>query len=253
MAERLDGRTVLVTGANGGLGEQFVARALKRGATKVYATARTPRDWADERIVALALDLTDPASVASAAQVASDVDLVVNNAAISPADDVSVATGDEEITRRIFETNYFGNLRVAKAFAPVLAANGGGGLINVLSLAAWLPLPTAYAASKAAMWSATNALRGELAPAGTTVTGVIIGMVDTAMSARFDMPKVTAESVVDQAYDGLVRGVFEVLADDDSRDVKARMSGTPEELSAYLTSKLEAFFAELGETSASAV
>ena len=241
MAERLDGRAVLVTGANGGLGEQFVRQALERGATKVYATARTPKEWGDERIVALALVLTDPASVVSAADVASDVDLVVNNAAISPADDVSVATGDEEMTRRIFETNYYGNLRVAKAFAPVLAANGGGGLINVLSLAAWLPLPTAYAASKAAMWSATNALRGELAPAGTTVTGVIVGMVDTAMSARFDMPKVTAASVVEQAYDGVVRGAFEVLADEDSRDVKSRLSDGSEAFNAYLAVKLADF------------
>jgi len=253
MAERLDGRTVLVTGANGGLGEQFVRQALERGATKVYATARTPREWGDERIVGLPLDLTDPASVARAAEVATDVDLVVNNAAVAPADDVSVATGDEEVTRRIFETNYFGNLRVAKAFAPVLAANGGGGLINVLSLAAWLPLPTAYAASKAAMWSATNALRGELSAANTTVTGVIVGMVDTAMSARFDMPKVSAASVVDQAYDGLVQGAFEVLADDDSRDIKSRMSGTAEDLSAYLVAKLTAFYDNLAETSASSV
>lgn len=253
MAERLDGRTVLVTGANGGLGEQFVRQALERGATKVYATARTPREWGDERIVGLALDLTDPASVARAADAASDVDLVVNNAAIAPADDVSVVTGDEEVTRRIFETNYYGNLRVAKAFAPVLAANGGGALLNVLSLAAWLPLPTAYAASKAAMWSATNALRGELAPANTTVTGVIVGMVDTAMSDRFDMPKVSAASVVDQAYDGVVKGEFEVLADEDSRDVKARMSGSAEDLSAYLVAKLESFFAELGGAPASAV
>ncbi|MCV7420801.1 SDR family oxidoreductase [Mycobacterium yunnanensis] len=252
MAERLDGRTVLVTGANGGLGEEFVRQALERGAAKVYATARTPKSWGDDRIVPLALDLTDPASVAGAAEAAADVDLVVNNAAIAPAEDVSVATGDEEITRRIFETNYFGNLRVAKAFAPVLAANGGGGLLNVLSLAAWLPLPTAYAASKAATWSATSALRTELAPANTTVTGVIVGMVDTAMSARFDMPKVTAASVVEQAYDGVLTGAFEVLADEDSRDVKSRLSGSAEDLGAYILAKLATFYDDLGQGSAGA-
>src|SRR5690348_13630108 len=118
MAERLDGRTVLVTGANGGLGEQFVRQALERGARKVYATARNPRPWDDERIVPIALDLTDPASVAAVAQTATDVDLVVNNAGIAPADDGSVVTGDEDVARRIFETNYFGTVRVAKAFAP---------------------------------------------------------------------------------------------------------------------------------------
>lgn len=241
MAERLDGRTVLVTGANGGLGEQFVRQALERGARKVYATARNPRPWDDERIVPIALDLTDLASVAAVAQTATDVDLVVNNAGIAPADDGSVVTGDEDVARRIFETNYFGTVRVAKAFAPVLAAHGGGGLLNVLSLAAWLPLPTAYAASKAAMWSATNALRGELAPAGTVVTGVIVGMIDTPMAARWDVPKVSAESVVSQAYDGVATGAFEVLADEDSRDVKSRLSDGSEAFNAYLAVKLADF------------
>lgn len=241
MTERLDGRTVLVTGANGGLGEEFVRQALDRGARRVYASARRPREWNDERIVPLPLDLTDTASVAKAAATASDVDLVVNNAAIAPADDVSVLAGDEEVLRRIFETNVIGNLRVAKAFAPVLAANGGGALLNVLSLAAWLPLPTAYAASKAAMWSATNALRGELAPQGTTVTGLLVGMVDTPMTTRWDMPKVSPASVVDQAYDGVATGAFEVHADEDTRDVKARLSGSSEELNAYIASKLVDF------------
>jgi NAD(P)-dependent dehydrogenase (short-subunit alcohol dehydrogenase family) len=241
MTERLDGRTVLVTGANGGLGEEFVRQALDRGARRVYASARRPREWNDERIVPLPLDLTDTASVASAAATASDVDLVVNNAAIAPADDVSVLAGDEEVLRRIFETNVIGNLRVAKAFAPVLAANGGGALLNILSLAAWLPLPTAYAASKAAMWSATNALRGELAPQGTTVTGLLVGMVDTPMTTRWDMPKVSPASVVAQAYDGVVTGAFEVHADEDTRDVKARLSGSSEELNAFIASKLVDF------------
>jgi NAD(P)-dependent dehydrogenase (short-subunit alcohol dehydrogenase family) len=241
MTERLDGRTVLVTGANGGLGEEFVRQALDRGARRVYASARRPREWNDERIVPLPLDLTDTASVASAAATASDVDLVVNNAAIAPADDVSVLAGDEDVLRRIFETNVIGNLRVAKAFAPVLAANGGGALLNILSLAAWLPLPTAYAASKAAMWSATNALRGELAPQGTTVTGLLVGMVDTPMTTRWDMPKVSPASVVDQAYDGVLTGAFEVHADEDTRDVKARLSGSSEELNAYIAEKLVDF------------
>ncbi|BBY29008.1 SDR family oxidoreductase [Mycolicibacterium sediminis] len=241
MAERLDGRTVLVTGANGGLGDQFVRQALERGARRVYATARNPKVWGDDRIVPLALDLTDRASVAAVAEAATDVDLVVNNAAIAPADDASVLTGDEDVARRVFETNYFGNLRVAKAFAPVLAANGGGGLLNVLSLAAWLPLPTVYAASKAAMWSATNALRAELAPAGTVVTGVIVGMIDTPMTTRWDVPKVSAESVVGQAYDGVATGAFEVLADDDSLDVKSRLSDGSEAFNAYLAVKLAGF------------
>jgi NAD(P)-dependent dehydrogenase (short-subunit alcohol dehydrogenase family) len=241
MADRLDGRTVLVTGANGGLGQEFVKQAIDRGARKVYAAARSPRTWDDDRIVPLQLDLTDSASVAGAAETATDVDLVVNNAGIAPEADASVVTGDDDVARQIFETNFFGTLRVSKSFAPVLAANGGGALLNVLSLAAWLPLPTAYAASKAAMWSATNALRGELAPQQTSVTGLIVGMVDTPMTTRWDMPKVSAASVVEQGYDGVAAGAFEVYADEDSRDVKSRLSTSSEEFNGYLAERLADF------------
>lgn len=243
MTRQLEGRTVLVTGANGGLGEEFVRQALAGGATRVYATARAPRDWHDERVVPLPLDLTDLASVAAAAAAAPDVDLVVNNAAVAPPEDASVATGDEAVMRQVFETNFFGNMRVARSFAPVLASNGGGGLLNVLSLAAWIPVPTAYAASKAAMWSATNALRVELFAQNTTVTALVVGMVDTPMSSRWDMPKTSPEDVVAQAYEGLVAGAFEVLADEQSRDIKSRMSGSAESLGAHLTDLLAGFTA----------
>jgi NAD(P)-dependent dehydrogenase (short-subunit alcohol dehydrogenase family) len=246
MVKRLDGRTVLVTGANGGLGGEFVRQALDRGARKVYATARIPRNWDDERIVPLTLDLTDPSSVCSAAETAGDVDLVVNNAAIAPAEDFSVAAGNEDVDRRIFETNYFGNLRVARAFAPVLAANGGGALLNVLSLAVWLPVPTAYAASKAAMWSATNALRAELGTQKIIVTALFVGMIDTPMTARVDVPKVSAASVVEQAYDGVATGAAEVLADDNSRIVKSLLGDTPEAFNVHLAEAFNAFLAEAG-------
>ncbi|MFJ3379263.1 SDR family oxidoreductase [Curtobacterium sp. NPDC090217] len=230
MTERLDDRIVLVTGANGGLGEEFVRQALERGAAKVYATARSPRQWADDRIVPLTLDLTDAGSIASAAAAAPDVDLLVNNAAIAPSSDGSIASADDDVLRSVFETNVFGTIKVSGAFAPVLARNGGGAVLNVLSLAAWTPIPTVYAASKAAAWSATNGLRTELAAQGTTVTGVLVGMIDTAMGARFDVPKVSPASVVAQAYDGAVVGAFEVLADDDTRMVKGLLSRPAEDL-----------------------
>lgn len=230
MTERLDGRTVLVTGANGGLGEEFVRQALERGAAKVYATARSPRQWDDDRVVSLALDLTDGESIAAAARTATDVDLLVNNAAIAPASDTSIAAAPDDVLRAVFETNVFGTIRVSGAFAPVLAANGGGAVLNVLSLAAWTPIPTVYAASKAAAWSATNGLRTELAGQGTTVTGVLVGMIDTAMGARFDVPKVSPSSVVSQSFDGAATGVYEVLADDDTRWVKGLLSRPAEDL-----------------------
>lgn len=207
----------------------------------MYAAARRPRDWPDERIVPLVLDLTDADSVAAAARSATDTDLLVNNAGIAPADDRALATGDEDAARRVFETNYFGTVRVVKAFAPVLAANGGGSILNVLSLAAWTPVPTAYAASKAAAWSATNGLRFELAGQGTTVTGLLVGMVDTAMTARWEVPKVSPTSVVEQAYDGVAAGALEVLADDDSRWVKSLLSSSAEEFNAALAEAIAAF------------
>lgn len=240
MTERLDGRTILVTGANGGLGEEFVRQGLDRGARRVYASARTPRRWDDDRVVPLTLDLDDTGSVTAAAAIATDVDLLVNNAAIAPADDRSVLGGDEDVARRIFDTNFFGTLRVTNAFAPVLAANGGGAMLNVLSLAVWTPVPSAYAASKAALWSATNALRLELATQRTSVTGVMVGLIDTAMASEWDMPKVSPVSVVEQAYDGVARGDFEVLADEDTRTVKSLLSGRLEDINAAYAEVIDA-------------
>uniref|UniRef100_UPI003D7EF901 SDR family oxidoreductase n=1 Tax=Kineococcus sp. SYSU DK002 TaxID=3383123 RepID=UPI003D7EF901 len=228
-----------VTGANGGLGEQFVHQALQRGAAKVYAAARTPRSWDDPRAEPLRLDLTDPDAATRAASSAPDVDLLVNNAGIAPAGD-SIA-GPEEELRRVFETNFFGTLRVANAFAPVLAARGGGTLLNVLSAAAWINVPTGYAASKAAMWSATNALRVQLRGQGTQVVGLLVGMVDTPMAARWDVPKVSPASVVAQAYDAVADGSLEVLADDTTRYLKSRLSTPAEEFYPWLDEQLASF------------
>ncbi|MHA3701022.1 SDR family oxidoreductase [Jatrophihabitans sp. YIM 134969] len=241
MTGSLQGRTVLVTGANGGLGEQFVRQALERGAARVYAGARSPREWADDRVVALALDITDPDAVARAVTAAPDVDLVVNNAAIAPEGD-SIA-GPEDELRRVFETNFFGNLRIANAFSPVLARHGGGTLLNVLSSAAWISVPTAYGASKAAMWSATNALRLLLGGQGTQVTGLLVGMIDTAMSSRWDVPKTSPADVVAQAYDGIAAGALEVLADDSTRGLKSQLNRPAEEFYPWLHEQLAWFAA----------
>ncbi|MEU0470802.1 SDR family oxidoreductase [Amycolatopsis sp. NPDC006131] len=236
MNQSLKGRTVLVTGANGGLGEQFVAQALERGASNVYAAARKPKSWNDSRVQPLALDITDAGAVARAVTSAPDVDLVINNAGIAPEGD-SIA-GPEDELRRIFETNFFGTLRVANAFAPVLAANGGGTLLNILSAASWFSIPTGYAASKAAMWSATNALRVQLRGQGTHVIGLLVGMIDTPMTTRWDVPKVTAASVVAQAYDGVADGALEVLADEPTRELKSRLSTKAEEFYPWMDAQL---------------
>jgi short-subunit dehydrogenase len=144
--------------------------------------------------------------------------------------------------RRIFETNFFGTLAVANAFSPALVASGGS-MLNVLSAAAWINIPTGYAASKAAMWSATNALRTQLQGQGVQVIGLLVGMVDTPMSQAWDVPKVSAESVVAQAYDGVASGAIEVLADEPTRDLKSRLSSPADELYPWLDDMLASLMA----------
>ncbi|MDH6182222.1 NAD(P)-dependent dehydrogenase (short-subunit alcohol dehydrogenase family) [Microbacteriaceae bacterium SG_E_30_P1] len=214
----IDNAVVLVTGANGGLGAEFVQQALDLGAAKVYATARTPRSWDDERVVSLALDVTDEASVAAAAEQASDTTIVINNAGVGGT--VPIATGGTSGIRAMFETNVFGAINVAQAFAPVLARNGGGALVDVHSVLSWLGVAGAYSASKAALWSATNSLRLELAPAGTHVMGFHLGYTDTPMVTDVTSPKNDPADVVRAAYAGLEALEYEVLADDVSVSVK---------------------------------
>ncbi|WP_433607720.1 SDR family oxidoreductase [Dactylosporangium sp. CA-139114] len=216
---------VLVTGGNRGLGRAFVEEALARGASKVYAAARDPRSVSIPGAVPLALDVTDPDSVRRAAAEASDVTVLVNNAGISTR--ASVLHGDLDDIRREFETNFYGTINVTRAFAPVLAANGGGHVLDVHSVLSWISQGTSYSASKAAVWQATNAFRLELAPQGTTVTGLHVGYIDTDMTADIDGPKVTAQDVARQALDGVEEGAFEVLADEITRTVKRGLSADP--------------------------
>lgn len=222
MTTRLDGAVVLVTGANGGLGTEFVRQALERGATKVYATARTPRTWDDERVVPLPLDVTSAEAVASAAAAAPDVTVVVNNAGASNGASV---LGGSAALREMFEVNFFGPLAVVDEFAPVLAHNGGGSLLNVLSVLSWLGTGDGYSASKAALWSATNTQRLALAADGTTVTALHLGYTDTPMTAGLEVTKNDPADVVRQAYDAVEAGDHEVLADEVSRQVKAGLAG----------------------------
>lgn len=217
----IHGSVVLVTGANGGLGREFVAQALSRGATKVYATARTPQQWDDPRVVPLALDVTDAESLKAAVAAAGDANVLVNNAGIGGSGPIS---GDQSAVRHIFETNFFGAIAVAAEFAPVLAANGGGVLLNVHSLLSWWGVAGAYSATKAALWSATNSLRLELAPQGTLVVGLHLGYTDTPMTANVTAPKGDPAVVVGLAYDGIEAGEFEVLADDGSVEAKRKLA-----------------------------
>jgi len=216
--------TALVTGANRGLGRHFTIELLRRGA-RVYAGARNPESITVDGVIPLAVDVTDAASVAAAAEAAGDVTLLVNNAGISA--DTNIFTGDVDNARREMDTNYFGTLSMVRAFTPVIERNGGGAMLNVLSVLSWRSLPdmSGYCASKAAAWSMTNALRVELADRGIVVTGVHVGLMDTDMAAGLDVPKSDPADVAVLAVDAIAAGAYEVLADDVSRSVQAGLSG----------------------------
>ncbi|WP_441247129.1 SDR family oxidoreductase [Kitasatospora sp. McL0602] len=224
----IEGSVALVTGGRRGIGGALVEELLRRGAEKVYATTRKPAPSPDQRVEVLTLDVTDDGSVAALAERAQDVDLVFNNAGVlHPA---PLLTADLLLVRETFETNVFGPLRVAQAFAPVLAARGGGALVDMHSLLSWGAGAGAYGASKAALWSLTNSLRLELAAQGTQVVGVHLGFADTDMVAALPVEKVAVADVARIVLDGVERGDSEILVDDVTRAVKAALSGPVEGL-----------------------
>ncbi|MCE6996847.1 SDR family oxidoreductase [Saccharothrix sp. S26] len=220
----------LVTGSNRGLGRHFARQLLERGAAKVYATARDAGSIDLPGVEALPLDITDADSVAAAASAAHDVTLLVNNAGIITG--ANLVTGDPAAIRLELDTHFYGTLAVIRAFAPVLAANGGGAILNVLSSMSWVSYDraTAYSAAKAAQWSLTNGVRVELAGQGTLVTGLLLGPTDTDMTAGMDVPKNDPADVVRTALDGVEADLVEVLADEGVARLKAALSADPRAL-----------------------
>ncbi|UAJ78634.1 SDR family oxidoreductase [Leifsonia sp. ZF2019] len=218
----LNGRIALVTGANRGLGAAFVTGLLDRGAAKVYAAARRPETVAvrDPRVVPLALDVTDPESIRRAAETASDISVLVNNAGI--AVNQSLVSGDLQEIRREFDTNFWGPVLVTRALAPAIERNGGGAIVNMHSALSWLALGS-YSATKAALWSASNSARVELAPAGIQVVGVHVGYVDTEMAAGAEGVKVPPTQVVDEALEAVLAGEAEAIVGDVARHVKSKL------------------------------
>lgn len=227
---QIEGATAIVTGANRGIGRAFVERLLARGAARVYAGSRTPEAQAalaaldPARVIPLTLDVTDPAAVAAAAGRAGDVTLLVNNAGVMGLGGFLSAPSPDG-ARAEMETNYFGALAMIRAFASLLARNGGGAIVNMLSIAAHVNIPTvaSYSASKAAAWSMTQAVRAELAAQGTHVVAVFPGPVDTDMAVSLPGEKIAPADVVDRVLDAVRDGTEDVFPDAYAQKLKQRL------------------------------
>ena len=235
---KLHGATALVTGANRGLGHHLAVELIRRGA-KVYATARRPELVDVPGAHVLRLDITDQWSVEAAAAAADDVDVLINNAAFT--DGGNLVTGDLAKIRATMDSNYYGTLAMIRAFAPILARNGGGAILNVLSVAAWRTVDgnTSYAAAKSAEWGLTNGVRVELARQGTHVAAMVPGLIRTDTLLEFargngiELPEEHVNEPADlarMALDGLEAGEVEII-DRMSVDAKAALAGPPVTLS----------------------
>ncbi|KAB2350042.1 SDR family oxidoreductase [Actinomadura rudentiformis] len=223
----LNGAIAVVTGANRGLGRHLATQLLERGAS-VYAAVRRPDELDLPGVTPLRLDVTDHGSIQTAAEIATDANLLINNAGISTG--TPLIAGDFEAVHRELETNFYGPLAVTRAFAPVIQGNGGGAVLNILSVISWVhPAQAgAYAAAKAAAWAMTDAVREELEPRGISVSGLHVGFIDTDMTAGMpDVPKADPADVAAQALDGIAKGQPEILADDLTRQVRLGLAHGP--------------------------
>lgn len=218
--------TVFITGASRGLGLAFAREAVRRGAAKVYAGMRNIDGFKEPGIVPVKIDVTDKASIAAAAKIAADTTLLINNAGIAALIEGPLAGDAEDQSKQMFETNYYGVVRVSQAFEAILTDKPQAAIINVLSDIVWLPRPilTPYAASKAAAWSFTNQLRFHLKGRNIHVLGLHVGFVDTDLTKGIDVPKSSPDDVVRQTYDALAAGKNEVMADKGTAVLKSTLA-----------------------------
>lgn len=224
---KLENSVVFVTGANRGLGLEFAKQALARGAKRVYAAARDVSSIQLDGVVPVRLDVTKSEDAAAAALNFPDVTLLINNAGIARVGGFTEEAAQAALREQL-ETNVFGILNLSQAFAPVLAQNGGGAILNVLSLLSFVntPVIAGYGVSKAAAWSLTNGLRHELRKYGTQVVGLHAGFIDTDLTRGFDVPKAAPADVIRQAFDALEANAEEVFVDQSSHQVHQGLSSS---------------------------
>jgi len=209
-------KTVLITGANRGIGRALVSEAIRRGAKRVFAGSRGPISIADNRVTPLTLDVTNTSQIQRAVEAVDSLDVLINNAGVAIYDDLS----NLDIVEQHLQVNFLGMLRVTHAFVPLLKRSHGA-IVNNLSLAALaaLPMIPAYSISKAAAFNMTQSLRALLASEGVTVHGVVLGPVDTDMNRGLEIPKASPESAAAGIFDGLARGEEEIFPDPASQSI----------------------------------
>jgi len=217
-------QVALITGANRGLGRHLAEELLARG-VKVYAGVRKPELIDLPGVIPLKIDITDEKSIATAAQIAEDVTLLINNAGSSTGADL--LDGDIDKIRLEMETHFFGTLSMIRAYAPIIEKNGGGTILNILSVLSWLSVNGvgAYSAAKSAEWSLTNSLRLELAPKNILVSGLHVAYMDTDMTANIKAPKSNPAEIAKIAIDCIEANSYEILADNKSQMVQQNLAG----------------------------
>jgi len=236
---KLENRTILVTGANRGIGKALVEALLTHPVKKIYAAARKTEDlpqFGDDRVVPLKLDITDPDLVKKAAGLAQDVDLLINNAGVATFS--SVVSAEPDALKRDMDVNYLGTLNVVRFFVPILEKRGSGAIANVISVVGISSMSAigGYSASKAALFSATQAMRAELKSKGISVHGIFPGPIDTDMSRDFDMPKTSARETAENILNGIQADQEDIFPDPMSRQVGELWAKDPKGLERQFSS-----------------
>lgn len=212
----LENKIIFVSGANRGIGKSIVEALLKQPVKKIYAAARNVKDlpeFGDARVVSVKLDITDSSQIRNAVEQAKDVDVLINNAGVASI--TGVVTGEFDLLKHDMNVNYFGTLNMIRAFVPVLESKGNGAIANVISIVGLASIAKfgGYSASKAALYSATQAMRTELKEKNILVHGIFPGPIDTDMARDIDMPKTSAQVAAGNIVNGIIAGLEDIFPD----------------------------------------